>query len=163
MGEHSVAVVCLGLALGLLLLPSQGLAGQKPEALFRKPLSFPFSSTVRTRENLVENFGVNSGYDRCTSLDGPSCPHEEQGLSVGELDGSIHLLHVAELKITEASNALLGLVMGAALDGNNANLREGDSQAIKELVADLLQTDDFIDSIQKGTSELMDLFEEEGE
>ena len=120
----------------------------QPEALFRKRLDFPAERLWRSRENLVTDFLVPRGFSHCTSLDGPSCAAE--GSSSGELDRSKSLQHVAELKITEASESdLFDLVLRAlAGDSLNAGLSDEDTEAVKEVIAELLEKDEFLESIQ---------------
>ena len=120
----------------------------QPEALFRKRLDFPAERLWRSRENLVTDFLVPRGFSHCTSLDGPSCAAE--GSSSGELDRSKSLQHVAELKITEASESdLFDLVLRAlAGDSLNAGLSDEDTEAMKEVIAELLEKDEFLESIQ---------------
>lgn len=120
----------------------------QPEALFRKRLDFPAERLWRSRENLVTDFLVPRGFSHCTSLDGPSCAAE--GSSSGELDRSKSLQHVAELTITEASESdLFDLVLRAlAGDSLNAGLSDEDTEAMKEVIAELLEKDEFVESIQ---------------
>ena len=96
----------------------------------------------------MTDFLVPRGFSHCTSLDGPSCAAE--GSSSGELDRSKSLQHVAELTITEASESdLFDLVLRAlAGDSLNAGLSDEDTEAMKEVIAELLEKDEFVESIQ---------------
>jgi hypothetical protein len=131
---------------------------QPPESLFHKRfLDLPLEDLARTRQNLVEAFGISKHYVKRTSLDGPCLGFENaykdslvmSGKSVGALDNTKHRNYVAEVQISDQGSIdSLAELVARAFDGKVVESFEGENSAdVKNLIAELLQKEEFVKMI----------------
>ena len=131
---------------------------EPPESLFHKCfLDLPLEDLTRTRQNLVDAFGVRKHYVERTSLDGPCSSSYSSssgasallGKSLGELDSTKRESFVTEVKITDKGSIdSLAELVARAFDGKGVETFQDENSAeVKNLIADLLQKEDFVKMI----------------